>query len=279
MEANAQEEGKLQAFVIDAARAVRPSEAEPVAAMTELNERYAATRAVSTVLRRFLPRFSWEGSRPIVEWMVEAAAVRGIAAQLQRTLEKERIAAKTQSDASQRRGELLRQEKTLAARANRLDEAQKALTEIQTKHSLKAITESALQANRRAIETIFAQIHSPAEFKAIGPNWKLIRKLNDEETPLTRISTGQRAAFALAVFLAQNAQLRWGPRVILIDDPIAHIDDLNSLSFLDYLREIALTGTRQIFFATASDKLASLFERKFDFLGEGFKRFNLTRAE
>lgn len=61
-------------------------------------------------------------------------------------------------------------------------------------------------------------------------------------------------------------------------DPIAHVDDLNSLSFLDYLREVVLTGKRQVFFATANDKLAALFERKFDFLGaEGFCRFNLQR--
>jgi chromosome segregation protein len=68
------------------------------------------------------------------------------------------------------------------------------------------------------------------------------------------------------------------PPVVLIDDPIAHVDDLNSLSFLDYLREVVLTGRRQIFFATANDILATLFERKFDFLGaEGFRRFDLRR--
>ena len=68
------------------------------------------------------------------------------------------------------------------------------------------------------------------------------------------------------------------PPVVLIDDPIAHVDDLNSLSFLDYLREVAITGRRQIFFATANDKLATLFERKFDFLGsKEFRRFNLSR--
>jgi len=69
--------------------------------------------------------------------------------------------------------------------------------------------------------------------KAIGPDWTLIRKIDNAETPWTMISSGQRAAFALAVFLAQKAQLRAGPRVILIDDPIAHADDLNCLSFLD----------------------------------------------
>jgi chromosome segregation protein len=65
---------------------------------------------------------------------------------------------------------------------------------------------------------------------------------------------------------------------MLIDDPIAHVDDLNALSFLDYLRDVVLQSRRQIFFATASDKLATLFERKFDFLGSsGFNRINLQR--
>jgi exonuclease SbcC len=65
---------------------------------------------------------------------------------------------------------------------------------------------------------------------------------------------------------------------MLIDDPIAHVDDLNALSFLDYLREVAVRGKRQIFFATANDKLATLIERKFDFLGADFKKIALNRS-
>ena len=277
IEANSKEEQQLKELLSQAVSAVRPSKADPIAAMAELNERLAATRAVSTALKRFLPRFSWKGSRPIVEWIVEVESVRGIAAQLQAALEKERVAAKTQTDASDRRDLLKEQENIRTGRTNRLDEAKEALAEIQTKHSLETMTKSALEANRGSIETIFSEIHSPAEFKEIGPDWTLIRKLDNAKTPLTMISTGQRAAFALAVFLAQNAKLQAGPQVILFDDPIAHIDDLNCLSFLDYLREIALTDTRQIFFATASSKLANLFERKFDFLGDKFRRFNLAR--
>jgi chromosome segregation protein len=72
-------------------------------------------------------------------------------------------------------------------------------------------------------------------------------------------------------------QISKAPPVMLIDDPIAHIDDLNALSFLDYLREIANSGRRQIFFATANDKIATLFERKFDFMGRDFKRIDLHR--
>ena len=81
------------------------------------------------------------------------------------------------------------------------------------------------------------------------------------------------------MFLAQNMQLQTAPPVILLDDPVAHVDDLNSLAFLDYLREIALSRRRQIFFATANEKLAAMVERKFDSLGRGrFRKIELYGA-
>lgn len=164
-------------------------------------------------------------------------------------------------------------------RIKRLTEAQSNLESLQREHSLKSAMDTTLQQNRAGIEAIFSRIHSPAEFSGLGSIWAtLVRKVDNSEAKLSEISTGQRAAFALSIFLAQNAQLRVAPPVVLIDDPIAHVDDLNSLSFLDYLREVVLMRRRQIFFATANDKLATLFERKFDFLGaEGFRRFDLRR--
>jgi ABC-type cobalamin/Fe3+-siderophores transport system ATPase subunit len=139
--------------------------------------------------------------------------------------------------------------------------------------------ESALQQNRDGIETIFLRIHSPADFQGLGSNWTtLVREVDGSEASLSEISTGQRAAFALSIFLAQNSQLKMGAPPVVLDDPIAHVDDLNSLSFLDYLREVVLMGGRQVFFSTANSKLATLFERKFDFLQDGgFRRFNLYR--
>ncbi|MNY61437.1 hypothetical protein D3C86_1981150 [compost metagenome] len=64
----------------------------------------------------------------------------------------------------------------------------------------------------------------------------------------------------------------------MFDDPVAFIDDFNALSFLDYLRNYVLSSGRQIFFATANERLANLFEKKFSFLGENeFVRYDLTR--
>jgi len=63
----------------------------------------------------------------------------------------------------------------------------------------------------------------------------------------------------------------------MFDDPVAFIDDLNALSFLDYLRFHVLKSEKQIFFATANTRLVHLFEKKFAFLEDDFKQWHLER--
>lgn len=116
------------------------------------------------------------------------------------------------------------------------------------------------------------------EIQAIQGKLVIIRRSTGAEVQLEHMSTGQRAAFALSLFLAMNGRLRSGPPVLLFDDPVAHIDDINMLSFLDHLRQLAIGGSRQIFFATADTKLAGLFRHKFRFLGDDFKELRLSRS-
>ena len=247
--------------------------------LSRLKERLAAAESLRTKLGDFSSSFPWPGAKPFAELVVEAESVRKVAAQLQVALGRERHAQATYAESIKRKEHLQGRLAEFEKRLKRLTEAQSTLESLQSEHSLKKAMDSALQENRASIEGIFSRIHSPAEFRGLGSSWStLVRKVDSSEAKLSEISTGQRAAFALSIFLAQNAQLTVAPPVVLIDDPIAHVDDLNSLSFLDYLREIVLKGRRQIFFATANDKLATLFERKFNFLGsEGFRRFDLRR--
>jgi len=99
--------------------------------------------------------------------------------------------------------------------------------------------------------------------------WPILVKRNTStQIDLNEMSTGQRAAYALSLFFSMNMRLNSTLPIILLDDPVAHIDDLNILSFLDYLRDISLSQDKQIFFATADEKLAALFKQKFNFLGE-----------
>lgn len=137
-----------------------------------------------------------------------------------------------------------------------------------------------LTENAAEIARTFASIHMPNEFEIQVVQGKLviIRRSTGAEVQLEHMSTGQRAAFAMSLFLAMNGRLRSGPPVLLFDDPVAHIDDINMLSFLDHLRQLAIGGSRQIFFATADTKLAGLFRHKFRFLGGEFKELHLSRT-
>jgi len=250
--------------------------------ISSLKEKLLISDSIRVKLNDFFFSFPWSNDRPIAELLVEIQSIREVSTELQRTLQEEKQAKTIYTDGIKRQGRINDKLNVLESRIDRLSKAEKILAVLREKYSLNSAMDTALQENRSSIESIFLQIHSPAEFIGIGSSLKtLVRKGSNKEASLKEISTGQRAAFALSIFLAQNAHIsEAAPPVLLFDDPIAHVDDLNSLSFLDYLREIALSGKKQIFFSTASNKLATLFERKFDFLGpDEFKKFNFERAQ
>jgi exonuclease SbcC len=136
-----------------------------------------------------------------------------------------------------------------------------------------------LKDQREKLASLFRQIHAPQEFEEVKLNGDIFLSRRGGGTAnLTQISTGQRSALALSIFLSMNSSVGKKAPWLIFDDPIVHIDDLNVLSFLDSLRELVTTGKRQMFFATANSKVANLFVRKFDFLGDSFKEFVLERS-
>lgn len=159
-----------------------------------------------------------------------------------------------------------------------LARAQQVLSHIIENHSLDQATSMAFNAIKDRVSNVFARIHSPHEYELgdFSQGQLLVTRNDKQAREPHQVSTGQRAALALSIFLALNESASTAPPVILIDDPVAHIDDLNALSFLDYLRELVVWNKKQVFFATADIRLAALFERKFDFLGDRFRRINIT---
>lgn len=273
---------KNQEMLGRAAEAVAATEATGASvdsALAQLKEQLASTKGILTNLERCVADFPCPADRPLSELAISIRVVRTLSGDYQATHSKEQSTMAVLAETSNRKKQLETQIAGLRPRIERFVDARKALSKIQNEHSLSGAMEEALRQNRIAIEDIFARIHSPAEFSGLGDTLTtLVRKDGGEIATLQQISTGQRAAFALSLFLAQNAQLRTAPPLILVDDPIAHADDLNCLSFLDYLREVVVAGDRQVVFATADEKLAALFERKFDFLGEvDFRRYDLSR--
>jgi energy-coupling factor transporter ATP-binding protein EcfA2 len=161
----------------------------------------------------------------------------------------------------------------------RLQEAHNFLDQLIGKDLGGELAPKILSENATTIGKIFAVIHTPNEFEIKTEEGRLViwRRASKKAVTLFEMSAGQRAAFALSLFLAMNSRLLNGPRVLLFDDPIAHVDDMNVLSFLDHLRNLSIKGSKQIFFATADSKLAGLFRQKFRFLGKEFREICLQR--
>jgi len=167
----------------------------------------------------------------------------------------------------------------LRVQMSRVDSALNVISDLIQKQSGQALTNQVLRENGAQIAATFGKIHAPNEFdvEVDEDGLKIIRQSTKTNVDLDEMSSGQRAAFTLSLFLAMNGRLRTGPTAIIFDDPVAHVDDINTLSFIDHLRELALEGERQIFFATADSKLAGLFARKFRFMGDQFKQIELQR--
>lgn len=181
-------------------------------ALSRLKERVATTQTLLAKLRGFGPALSWPEERPLADLAIEADSIRSVAADLQGALAREKRSRENQAAAVKRKEHLDKQLADLRPRLKRLINAKSVFSNIRKEMSLQGSMEAALQENRAAIETIFARIHSPAEFSGIGSTLTTLkRKVGGAEAKLTQISTGQRAAFGLSIFLAQNAQLRVAP--------------------------------------------------------------------
>lgn len=152
-----------------------------------------------------------------------------------------------------------------------LEKAKALITRIQEEHDPQKTLSDFLRSTRCQIRDLFRAIHAPQEFDDLTIDDQGVIELRRTGGRgvhrVSEMSSGQRSALGIALFLTLNALAEKAPPLILLDDPIAHVDDLNILAFFDCLRELAIESKRQVFFATASTKAAGLFRKKFDFLG------------
>ncbi len=136
------------------------------------------------------------------------------------------------------------------------------------------------------INSLFKRLHQPPDYEKIvlsgDENSFDIRikpkYYEDLQYPLV-LSSGQRAALAISMFLTYNLYGRKSPKIILMDEPIQQVDDLNSLNFLDVLRWIieGSDSDRQIVISTANSKVAALIKRKFSYLGENYNEIHIDK--
>lgn len=133
--------------------------------------------------------------------------------------------------------------------------------------------------NIKQISDLFLLLQSPKEFDGLAftQDAELVGVRDKETIPLHMMSSGQRVAAVMALFFSVHLSADCIPKIILLDEPISHIDELNILSLFDFLRELVIQYDRQLFFTTSTKEVGRLFERKFSFLKEDYKGFYFER--
>lgn len=155
------------------------------------------------------------------------------------------------------------------------------------RHTLESLqppedyAEQFIQHNIAQISQIFGSLHQPQEFSALKIDEKMgiVGCRGEEIIPVSQMSTGQRTALVLSVFFQMNLTAGYTPAFLLLDEPVANIDDLNILALIDFLREFVITHHRQIIATTANRNVAKLFRRKFSFLLEDFQELSFYREK
>ncbi|MGO8926969.1 MAG: AAA family ATPase [Limisphaerales bacterium] len=203
-----------------------------------------------------------------------AKAVARIQEALKRIEEKDLLEQRAAASLSLTQGELAR----LEPRHARAKTASNLLDNLLGGDYKAAYLQQVLAQHRKKLSTLFSRIHAPHEFKDVNIDaGVLLERYTGVKSTVREISTGQRAALALSIFLSLNSSVSTRAPWLLFDEPVVHVDDLNILSFLDTLRDLVLLGNRQVFFATANTRIADLFAKKFDCLGPEFREFRFQR--
>ena len=89
--------------------------------------------------------------------------------------------------------------------------------------------------------------------------------------PTDFFSQSQQQILVLSLFLTACTTQTWSAfSPILLDDPVAHFDDLNVYSFLDLIGGFLESGFpgRQFIFSTCDDRFFQLARQRFQYLGD-----------
>lgn len=145
--------------------------------------------------------------------------------------------------------------------------------------SLSSFVEKGIRSNIQQISKFFKWMHHSGEFEKLDIDDKgiyAVRGLNKQEVRTYEMSTGQRSTIAMAVMFALHMAAPNAPQFLLLDEPLATMDDTQVLNVLDILKSMAEQNT-QIFFTTANGIMINLFKECFKNTTFDYKEYQFVK--
>ena len=145
--------------------------------------------------------------------------------------------------------------------------------------SLSSFVEQGIRSNIQQISKFFKWMHHSGEFERLDIDENgiyAVRGLNNQEVRTYEMSTGQRSTIAMAVMFALHMAAPDAPQFLLLDEPLATMDDTQVLNVLDILKSMAYQNT-QIFFTTANGIMIDLFKKCFKDTSFDYKEYEFVK--
>lgn len=217
---------------------------------------------------------TWEidGDIPILHWIENYNT-------LKQEMQYAEEVYRKQQEMDFRKKQIAKLEEEKSTIENRIKKCQTVCRVIGRQKKLEDVMEGFLKENARQIELFFKLLHRPKEFGSLkieDGKISFVRNSNRQLAKSSQMSTGQRMALAFSVMITLHIRAVNAPNFLMLDEPVANLDDMHVLNLIDLLRELAISGT-QIIITTADSQMAKFLRRKFSFLKDEYSHFELTR--
>ena len=229
-------------------------------------------RAIEQALETLRTKFELPATGVLGEWVLKYHAVYDKC-----ELEVERLEA--QNSIALERQMLAEYKATIKRVEPMVERCARAVQAFEKMPSLSSFVEKGIRSNIQQISKFFKWMHHSGEFEKLDIDDKgiyAVRGLNNQEVRTYEMSTGQRSTIAMAVMFALHMAAPDAPQFLLLDEPLATMDDTQVLNVLDILKSMAEQNT-QIFFTTANGIMINLFKECFKNTTFDYKEYQFVK--
>lgn len=225
---------------------------------SDIQSRYIQVRNLYQMLMPIKDKFNMPDSADLYQWVIDYENFGQMVSQNISQVE-------TYSNVEYEKQQAREYQGRAAFYRKKLDRCQAAVSALNRMPSLKTFVTDTVEANIQRISYYFRWMHHSGEFESLGIDEVGVYAIRGVDNRLVRVyemSTGQRTSLAFSVMLAFYSVADTAPKCLLLDEPLATMDNVQVGNALDILKSLADQGT-QIFFTSASLDTIKLFQNFF----------------
>lgn len=263
------EENKHRTIVADLDSKMRTLN---VAQTSDIQTRYIQIRNLYQMLTPIREKFNIPDTADLHQWVIDFEAFCQMVNQNISTVE-------SYSNVEYEKQQAREYQRQVTSLRGQLSRCQAAVTALNRMPSLKTFVTDTVQANIQRISYYFRWMHHSGEFESLGIDEVGVYAIRGVDNRLVRVyemSTGQRTSLAFSVMLAFYSVADTAPKCLLLDEPLATMDNVQVGNALDILKSLADQGT-QIFFTSASLDTIKLFQNFFRNTTFDYREFEFVK--